>query len=183
MAGHSKWANIKRRKGKADAIKGKLFSRLTKEIITAVKQGGGSDPKTNARLRLAIQKARAGNLPGETIERNIKKASSQDQADFVSILYELYGHGGVGILVEVLTDNKNRISSDIRIATNKRGGTIASPGAVAFNFDHKGVLQFKREQINEEALLTLATELGAEDLEVDESFCLVITAPEQLYAV
>jgi YebC/PmpR family DNA-binding regulatory protein len=182
MAGHSKWANIKRRKGKADAIKGKLFSRLTKEIITAVKQGGGSDPKTNAKLRLAIQKAKEGNLPNETIERNIKKAASQDQADFISILYELYGYGGVGILVEVLTDNKNRISSDIRIATNKRGGTIASPGAVSFNFENKGILQIPSNRMEEESLFNLATEIGVEDFEKDEENYLLTISPDQLYA-
>src|SRR5271155_4177674 len=107
MAGHSKWANIKHRKGKADVLKGKLFSRVTKEIISAVKQGG-SDPKTNPKLRLAIQKARVVNLPNDNIERNIKKASSADQADFSEVVYELYGYGGVGIIALVLTDNKNR---------------------------------------------------------------------------
>ena len=144
MAGHSKWANIKHRKGKADAIKGKLFTRVTKEIISAVKQGG-SDPKNNPKLRLAIQKARAVNLPNDNIERNIKKASSADQADFSEVAYELYGYGGVGIIALVLTDNKNRAASDMRIATNKRGGTIASPGSVAFNFDRKGVIEILKK--------------------------------------
>ena len=137
MAGHSKWANIKHKKERADSKKGKIFSRITKEIISAVKQGG-PDPKSNAKLRLVLQKAKAANLPGENIERNIKKATSQDQADFFEITYELYGHGGVGIIVEAMTDNKNRTASDMRIATNKRGGSVASPGSVAFNFDRKG---------------------------------------------
>ena len=103
MAGHSKWANIKHRKGKADALKGKLFSRITKEIISAVKQGG-PDPKSNSKLRLVILKAREANLPNDNIERNIKKATSQDQADYTQMTYELYGYGGVGILVDVMTD-------------------------------------------------------------------------------
>src|SRR3990167_5846688 len=107
MAGHSKWANIKRKKGKADEKKGKIFSRIVKELISAVKQGG-PDPKTNAKLRLVLQKAKIANLPLDSIERNIKKATSSEQADFTEMSYELYGHGGVGIIVDVMTDNKNR---------------------------------------------------------------------------
>jgi YebC/PmpR family DNA-binding regulatory protein len=182
MAGHSKWANIKHRKGKADAIKGKLFSRLTKEIISAVRQGG-PDPKTNSKLRIAIQKARAANLPNDNIERNIKKATSADQADFSQVLYELYGYGGVGILAEVLTDNKNRAASDIRIATNKKGGTIATPGSVAFNFDRKGIIQVLKKNAIEDELFLLATEAGAEDFEaVDDAF-FITTPPDQLFQV
>lgn len=120
MAGHSKWANIRHRKGKADAIRGKNFSRIAKEIISAVKLGG-SDPKSNPRLKLAIQKAKDNNFPNDNVERNIKKAMSADQADYTEMTYELYGYGGVGLYVDVMTDNKNRISSDMRIATNKEG--------------------------------------------------------------
>lgn len=182
MAGHSKWANIKHRKNRADAIKGKLFSRLTKEIISAVKQGG-PDPKSNSKLRLVLQKARVANLPADNIERNIKKASSSDQADFVEITYELYGYGGVGILVDIMTDNKNRASSDMRIATNKRGGTIANPGAVSFNFDQKGVIQILKNEANEEELFLAVSEAGAEDFEVTEELYVIITPPELLYQV
>ena len=182
MAGHSKWANIKHRKGKADAMKGKLFSRVTKEIISAVKQGG-ADPKTNAKLKLAIQKAKEVNLPSDNIERNIKKASSADQADYVQMTYELYGHGGVGLIVDIMTDNKNRISSDIRIATNKRGGTVANPGAVAFNFDRKGVIQVPKLAAAEDDLFLLATEAGAEDFEVTDDHFIITTAPDLLYQV
>lgn len=182
MAGHSKWANIKHRKGKADKIKGKIFSRLTKEIITAVKHGG-PDPKSNTRLRLVLQKARAANMPSENIERNIKKASSADQADFTPITYELYGYGGVGIIVEILTDNKNRISSDIRIATNKKGGHVATPGAVTFNFDHKGVIQVAQSQIEEDPLFLAVSEGGADDFEVTEGLYLITTPPDQLFHV
>jgi YebC/PmpR family DNA-binding regulatory protein len=182
MAGHSKWANIKHRKGKADAQKGKAFSRVTKEIISAVRIGG-ADPKTNPRLRLALQKARAVNLPNDNIERNIKKATSEDQGDYFDVTYELYGHAGVGIIVEALTDNKNRMASDMRIATNKRGGTIASPGSVAFNFDKKGVIVIAKDKINEDALFIAATEAGAEDFEVDEENYMVITDPSNLYTV
>ena len=182
MAGHSKWANIKHRKGKADAQKGKAFSRVTKEIISAVRIGG-ADPKTNPRLRLALQKARAVNLPNDNIERNIKKATSEDQGDYFDVTYELYGHAGVGIIVEALTDNKNRMASDMRIATNKRAGTIASPGSVAFNFDKKGVIVIAKDKINEDALFIAATEAGAEDFEVDEENYMVITDPSNLYTV
>lgn len=182
MAGHSKWANIKHRKGKADAKKGKIFSRVAKEIISATKLGG-PDPKSNPRLRIALQKARIANMPNENIERNIKKASSADQADFHEMSYELYGHGGVGIIADVMTDNKNRISSDMRIATNKRGGTVASPGAVAFNFDRKGVIQIAKKHGIEDELFLAATEAGAEDFETTDEFYLITTDPTNLLAV
>jgi len=182
MAGHSKWANIKHKKGRMDAAKGKVFTRITKEIINAVKQSG-ADPKSNPKLRLALQKAKAVNLPNENIERNIKKATSKDQADYVEITYELYGHGGVGLLVEIMTDNKNRIASDMRIATNKRGGTIATPGAVAFNFDRKGVIQVSKEALTEEQMFEAVAETGAEDFDQNNELYLVITSPEDLYKV
>jgi YebC/PmpR family DNA-binding regulatory protein len=182
MAGHSKWANIKRRKGKADALKGKAFSRMAKEIISAVKQGG-PDPKANSRLRTVLTKAKTANLPSDIIERNIKKAASADQADFSAVTYELYGYGGVGLLVEVMTDNKNRAASDIRIAVNKRGGTIAAPGAVAFNFDRKGVIQILKKNVVEEELFLAVSDAGAEDFEGAEDLFIVTTPPDRLYAV
>lgn len=182
MAGHSKWANIKHRKEKADAKKRKAFSRITKEIISAVKQGG-PDPKSNPKLRLVLQKARAANLPNDNIERNIKKAASADQADFVEMSYELYGHGGVGLIVDIMTDNKNRVSSDMRIATNKRGGTIANPGSVMFNFDRKGVIQVLRKNAEEDALFLAVSEAGAEDFEVTEEVYVITTPPDALYQV
>lgn len=183
MAGHSKWANIKHRKGKADALKGKLFSRVTKEIISAVKQGG-PDPKTNPRLKIAIAKAKEVNLPADNIERNIKKASSSDQADYISMIYEFYGYGGVGILAEVMTDNKNRIASDMRVATNKKGGTIATPGSVAYNFDKKGIIAIATENVkDEDALFLLVTDVGAEDFVKHEEVFVVTTLVENLLSV
>jgi YebC/PmpR family DNA-binding regulatory protein len=182
MAGHSKWANIKHKKGRADAKRGKVFSRITKEIITAVKEGG-SDPKSNAKLRLVLQKAKAVNLPNDNIERNIKKATSADQAAYSELTYELYGHGGVGIILDVMTDNKNRAASDIHIATNKRGGSAASSGAVAFNFDRKGVIYIPKNTAVEDELFLSATEAGAEDFSSDEEFFLVITDSSDLFAV
>ncbi len=182
MAGHSKWANIKHKKDRADKQKGKIFSRLAKEIITAVKVGG-PDQKSNPRLRLVIQKAKAVNMPNDNIDRNIKKASSADQTDYESMTYEIYGHGGVGIIVEAMTDNKNRTASDMRIATNKRGGTIAQPGAVAFNFDRKGVIQVEKSGVDEESLFNLALEAGAEDFEAADEAFMITTEPTELYAV
>ncbi len=182
MAGHSKWANIKHRKERADAKKGKAFSRASKEIISSVRQGG-PDPKSNPRLRLAIQKAREVNAPNDNIERVIKKASGADQVDYFEMTYELYGYGGVGIILEIMTDNKNRIASEVRIATNKRGGTIAMPGAVAFNFDRKGILEISSKAGPEDQIFHAALDAGAEDFEADEGIYIVTTAPNELYAV
>lgn len=182
MAGHSKWANIKHRKERADAKKGKIISRAAKEIISAVKLGG-PDPKSNSRLRLAVDKARACNVPADVIERNIKKASSEDQADYHELTYELYGHGGVGLILDIMTDNKNRISSDIRIATNKRGGSVAGPGSVAYNFDRKGVIQIVKTHAIEDELFEAATEAGAEDFKAEEGCFTITTDPAQFIHV
>lgn len=179
MAGHSKWANIKHRKERSDKKKGKIFSRVMKEIISAVKQGG-SDPKTNSKLRAAIQKAKDANLPNDNVERNIKKAANSDTQDYSSMTYELYGYGGVGLIVDIMTDNKNRISSDIRIATNKCGGTVATPGSVAYNFDRKGVIKVLKSTAKEDDLFLLVSEQGADDFSIeDESF--VVTTPVEAY--
>ncbi len=179
MAGHSKWANIKHRKERADKKKGKIFSRIMKEIISAVKQGG-ADLKTNSKLRAAIQKAKEANIPNDNVERNIKKAAQFDTQDYTSMTYELYGFGGVGLIVDIMTDNKNRISSDIRIATHKCGGTIATPGAVAYNFDRKGIIRVAKSSGNEDDLFLLVSELGADDFAaVDEAY--VITTPVETF--
>lgn len=182
MAGHSKWANIKHKKAKVDAAKGKIFSRIAKEIITAVKEAG-TDPQTNARLRLVLQKAKAANMPNENIERNIKKASSKDQSSYDELTYELYGHGGVGLIVEGMTDNRNRFASEIRIATNKRGGSVSAPGSVSFNFDRKGILQIEKKDLDEESVFAAAIESGAEDFDQEDEYYIVITAPDELYQV
>lgn len=177
VAGHSKWANIKHRKERADKKKGKIFSRVIKEIISAVRQGG-PDPKSNQKLKIAIQKAKDANVPSDNVERNIKKASSSDQGDFVEMTYELYGFGGVGILAEVMTDNKNRIASDVRIATNKCGGTIATPGSVSYNFSKVGLLKVPKSAISEEDLFLLATDIGADDFFSEEENYLLTTKVE-----
>ncbi|MDB2614230.1 YebC/PmpR family DNA-binding transcriptional regulator [Chlamydiales bacterium] len=182
MAGHSKWANIKHKKGRADAKKGKVFSKIAKEIITAVKLGD-PDPKSNPRLRLVLQKAKAANVPNDIIDRNIKKGMSQDQADFEEVTYEIYGFGGVGIIIEGMTDNRNRMASEMRIATNKRGGNIAIPGAVSFNFDRKGIIQISKTGIEEDTLFNAALEAGAEEFEGDEELFLITTDPQELFQV
>lgn len=177
MAGHSKWANIKYRKERADKKKGKIFSRLMKEIISAVKQGG-PDAKSNQKLKIAIQKAKDNNVPNENIERNIKKASSEDQTDYSEMTYELYGYGGVGLVVDIMTDNKNRISSDIRIAINKCGGTIATPGAVVYNFDRKGKILVAISAALEDDLFLLVSEAGADDFSLEEDHYVITTSVE-----
>jgi len=182
MAGHSKWANIKYRKGRADQLKGKLFSKIIKEIVTAVKLGG-MDRKSNFRLKLAIQKARACNMPNENIERNIKKASSGEEVTYSDILYEIYGKGGVGILVELTTDNKSRIISDIRTLLSKKGGVLANSGSVMYHFDHLGVLQVSKKMVTEEALFAAITQAGAQDFEVEEDRFIISSSPENLFQV
>ncbi len=175
MAGHSKWANIKHRKDRADKKRGKVFSRIIKEIISAVRQGG-PDPKANTKLKLAIQKAKEANVPSDNVERNIKKASSPDQKDFLEMTYEFYGYGGVGLIVDVMTDNKNRIASDMRIATNKCGGTIATPGSVAYNFERKGQIVIPKSAGSEEDLFLRATDAGADDFSAgDEGYVIETT--------
>jgi len=183
MAGHSKWANIKRRKERVDAKRGKVFSRVSKEIINAVKIGGSPDPKTNNRLRIAIQKAKEVNFPSDNIDRVVKKASSADQEAYHEMQYELYGHGGVGIILDVMTDNKNRIASEVRIATNKRGGTVAVPGAVSFNFDRKGILLVSKENVSESELFSAALDAGAHDFTEGEDAFIITTDPADLFAV
>lgn len=166
MSGHSKWANIKHKKERRDKKKGKIFSMIAKEIISAVKQGG-ADPETNRKLKIAIQKAKDNNFPNENIERNIRKATT-DKKDYISMVYELYGYGGVAIIVNILTDNKNRIASEIRVCVNKCGGSIASSGSCLFNFEKKGILQISKKEIAEEKLFSYVIEEGAEDFDKDE---------------
>ena len=182
MAGHSKWANIRYKKEKADQKRGKLFSRIAKEIISAVKQGG-MDPKANAKLKLALQKAKQSNMPKENIERNIKKAASKDQKEYFEMAYELYGHGGVGIIVDVMTDNKNRIAGEMRTVIGKCGGVIASKGAVSFNFDRKGVIQVNKKNAIEDELFLYSVESGAEEFEKEDGLYIITTLPNDLFKV
>lgn len=164
MSGHSKWATIKRAKGAADAKRGKIFSVLSKDITLSARDGGG-DPDFNPRLRTCINKAKAQNMPADNIDRAIKKGTGElPGVTYEELLYEGYGAAGVGIIVEITTDNKNRSASEVRSTMSKNGGNLAGVGAVAFQFDRKGQIIIAADKIEEEALMDLALEAGAEDI-------------------
>ncbi|MDR2530025.1 MAG: YebC/PmpR family DNA-binding transcriptional regulator [Oscillospiraceae bacterium] len=163
MSGHSKWNNIRERKGKTDAQRAKVFTKISREIIVAVKEGGGS-PASNARLRDAIAKARASNIPNDNIKRVIDKASSAgDSSSYESCTYEGYGPGGVAVIVETTTDNRNRTASEVRHAFDKYGGNLGAQGSVAWNFDRKGVLRVASDGLDEDAVMESALDSGASD--------------------
>jgi len=177
MSGHSKWSTIKRKKGAVDAKRGKIFGRLTKEVAVAARLGGG-DPTGNPRLRAAIAAAKAENMPGDNITRAIRKGTGEGGgAVLEEIFLEGYGPAGVALMVETLTDNKNRTVSDVRHLITKYGGSLGEPGCVAWMFDKKGVIVFDRVEVTEDQLLEAALECGAEDLQSDESQFEVLTDP------
>ncbi len=177
MSGHSKWSTIKRKKGAVDAKRGKVFGRLTKEVAVAARLGGG-DPTGNPRLRAAIAAAKAENMTGDNITRAIRKGTGEaGGAVLEEIFLEGYGPEGVALMVETLTDNKNRTVSDVRHLITKYGGSLGEPGCVAWMFDKKGVIVFDRGEVNEDQLLEAALECGAEDLQSDESQFEVLTDP------
>ncbi len=177
MSGHSKWSTIKRKKGAVDAKRGKIFGRLAKEVAVAARLGGG-DPTGNPRLRAAIAAAKAENMPGDNITRAIRKGSGEGGgAALEEIFLEGYGPAGVALMVETLTDNKNRTVSDVRHLITKYGGSLGEPGCVAWMFDKKGVIVFDRGEVTEDQLLEAALECGAEDLQSDESQFEVLTDP------
>lgn len=185
MSGHSKWANIKHKKAKVDAQRGKLYTKIAKEIIMAAKQGGG-DAEANFALRMAIDKARAANLPNENINRAVQRGvGAQDGDNYESFSYEGYGPGGVAVIVDLLSDNRNRTASDIRHLFSKNGGNMGETGCVSYMFDRKGVILIDREEEtrSEDDLLLLVLEAGAEDLQTEEDSFQVITAPDELEAV
>ncbi|MEJ2032663.1 MAG: YebC/PmpR family DNA-binding transcriptional regulator [Deltaproteobacteria bacterium] len=183
MSGHSKWANIKRRKGAVDAKRGKIFTRLIKEIIVAARLGGG-DPGGNPRLRSAILAAKSENMPKENIERAIKKGTGElEGVSYEEITYEGYGPGGVAVLVDCMTDNRVRTVADVRHFFSKSGGNLGESGCVSWMFDKKGTILVDRREIGEEQLLELALDAGAEDVvEEDEEFQ-VVTTPEDFETV
>jgi YebC/PmpR family DNA-binding regulatory protein len=183
MAGHSKWANIKHRKGAQDAKRGKIFTKLIKEIITAARIGGG-DIDSNPRLRSAVMAAKGENMPKDNWERAIKKGTGElEGVNYEESTYEGYGPGGAAIYVEALTDNKNRAVSEIRHALTKHGGNMGENGCVAYMFDKKGYLVVEQNASDEEALMEVALEAGAEDVREDGDNFEVITAPEDYEAV
>ncbi len=181
MAGHSKWANIKRRKGAQDAARGKRFTKLIKEIMVAARLGGG-DESANPRLRLAIEKARAASMPKDNIKRAIDKATGNlEGADYEEYKLEGYGPGGIAVLVEVMTDNRNRAAAEIRHAFNKSDGNLGTSGCVAYMFQKKGVMVF--EAVDEDELLMAALDAGAEDVQADGEAFEVTTEPTEYLSV
>ncbi|HWW03608.1 MAG TPA: YebC/PmpR family DNA-binding transcriptional regulator [Candidatus Acidoferrum sp.] len=183
MAGHSKWAKVKHFKGAIDAKRGKIFSKLSKEISIAAKLGG-ADAGMNPRLRMVLLKCRAANMPNDNIERAIKKGiGGGETASFEDLTYEIYGPHGVAVLVEVSTDNRNRTASEIRSIVTKNGGTIASQGSVSRLFHRKGQIIVPREAANEDRLMEVALEAGAEDFKVEPEGYEVVTDPAHFEAV
>src|SRR3954467_3858321 len=182
MAGHSKWAKVKHFKGAIDAKRGKIFSKLSKEITIAAKLAGG-DPNMNPRLRMVLLKCRAANMPNDNIERAIKKGTGGGEgASFEDLTYEIYGPGGVAILVEISTDNRNRTASEIRAIVTKRGGSIAAQGAVSGLFQRKGQIVVSREAATEDALMEVALEAGAEDFKTEPEGFEILTEPGKFEA-
>ncbi len=173
MAGHSKWANIKNKKEKIDAQRGKIFTKIGREIAVAVKEGGGGDPSTNSRLRDVIAKAKANNMPNDNISRSIKKAAGEGEAvNYENVTYEGYGPNGVAIIVDVLTDNRNRTASEIRYIFDRNEGSLGATGCVAWMFDRKGIIVIENnDTIDEDELMMSAIDAGAEDvIEEGEAF-------------
>ncbi len=184
MAGHSKWNNIKNKKGKEDAKRGKIFTKMARYITVAVREGG-DDPEFNASLKNAIEKAKAENMPNENIDRAIKKGmGDSDGANFEEIMYEGYGPSGVALLVDALTDNKNRTASNVRHAFDKYGGNLGSTGCVGFMFDKRGLIVIEKDsKIDEEELMLIAIDSGAEDFSVEDDVYEIITSVEEFNAV
>jgi YebC/PmpR family DNA-binding regulatory protein len=188
MSGHSKWANIKNRKEKQDSQRGKAFTRVTREIMIAAREGGG-DPGANFRLRLAIEKAKEVNMPNDNIQRAIKRGAGLIEGEaYEEILYEGYGPSGVAVLLEIFTDNRNRTASEIRHLFSKHGGNLGESGCVAWMFEQKGLLVIERDQptlarVTEDDLMLAALEAGAEDFSAGPEEYEVTTAPENLAAV
>ena len=184
MSGHNKWANIKHRKMAQDAKRSKIFTKLIREIIVAAREGGG-DPDKNPRLRAAIERARAANMPKDNIERAIKRGTGELEGEqLYEITYEAYAPGGVALFIKVVTDNKNRSAQEVRHVLSKYGGNMAESGSVSWIFERKGIINVPREKVADvEELAMVAIDAGAEDIKDDEDPIQIITAPEDLSAV
>ncbi len=183
MSGHSKWATIKHAKGIADAKRGKLFTKFIKEISIAARMGGG-DPNSNPRLRTIIIKARAANMPKDNIERAIKKGTGEDGAtSYEELVYEGYAAGGVAVMVEVLTDNKNRAAADVRNIFTKNGGNLGTTGSVSRMFQRKGTIEYDAEKVNEDEVMEVALEAGADDIVNEDGVITVTTSPDNFASV
>ena len=182
MAGHSKWANIQHRKGRQDKLRAKLFSRLSKEITVAAKMGD-PDPDKNPRLRLAVKEARSNSVPKDVIERAIKKSQAGDGEEYEEIRYEGYGPGGVAVIVEAMTDNRNRTASNVRSTFSKNGGNLGETGSVAFMFDRKGEIVYSAGAGDADTVMDAAIDAGAEDVESTEEGHVITTADTDLNEV
>ena len=184
MSGHSKWHTIKHKKGALDAKRGKLFTKLIKEITVAARTGGGSDQNTNARLRKAVNDAKAANMPGDTIDRAIKRGTGElEGVNYEEISYEGYGPGGVAVMINVLTDNRNRTVSEIRHLFSKNGGNLGESGSVSWMFNRKGQIIIDATVRGEDEMLELALESGAEDMVSDGETYQVLTTPDDFHTV
>lgn len=183
MSGHSKWNNIKRKKEKTDSQRAKVFTKIGRELAMAVK-AGGVDPTVNSKLKEVIAKAKANNIPNDNIDRIIKKASGQNSGEnYEAITYEGYGPSGVAIIVETLTDNRNRTAADLRHYFDKYGGNMGTPGCVSFMFDRKGVIVIKSENVKEEELLEAIMDVDVSDFEKDGEVFIIYTAPDNLMQI
>ena len=184
MSGHSKWHNIQAKKGKTDAARGKIFTKIGREIAIAVREGG-SNPESNSKLKDIIAKAKANNMPNDNIQRSIKKAAGEGTgAVYEEITYEGYAPGGVAIIAQCVTDNRNRTSSDVRHIFDKHGGSLGTPGSVSYMFDNKGEIVIEREPgMDEDEMMMTALDAGAEDMKVEEDVFEVYTAPNDFSAV
>jgi YebC/PmpR family DNA-binding regulatory protein len=182
MSGHSKWSTIKHKKAAADAKRGKVFTRLAKEITVAAREGGG-DPDMNVRLRLAVDKAKAANMPKENIERAIKRGTGElEGSDYFEVIYEAYAPHGIGILIEVVTDNKNRTIADVRHVINKHGGSMAEAGSVGWQFSRKGYIGVNGN-VDQDELFMIAVDAGADDVQFGEEIVEVFTSLENFQSV
>jgi YebC/PmpR family DNA-binding regulatory protein len=183
MSGHSKWSTIKRKKGKADAARGKIFTKLIKELTVAAREGGG-DREGNPRLRSAVQAAKAANMPAANIDKAIKKGTGElPGVSYEQVSYEGYGPGGVAVLVETLTDNKNRAVSDIRHLFSKYGGNLGEVGCVGWMFERRGIIQVEKGKSDEDQLLEIALEAGAQDMTLEEDYFEIVTPFEKFDTV
>ena len=179
MSGHSKWHNIQKTKGAADAKRSQIFTKIAREMIVAVKQGGSGDPNNNSRLATVIAKAKAANMPNDNIKRTIDKALGSGIADnYENVVYEGYGPCGVAVIVEALTDNRNRTAPEVRHYFDKYGGNLGATGCVSWSFDRKGVIVIEREDLDEDTVMMDALDAGADDMQADEDCFEITTSPE-----
>lgn len=181
MSGHSKWAQIKRQKGAADIKRGQLFTKLANAITIAVKQGGGTtDPESNFKLRLAIDRARSYNMPKENIERSLRRAAGKQDGGVEEVVYEGFGPGGIAVIVEAVTDNRQRTTSEVKNSFENNGGSLAKTGAVSYQFEQKGLITVHKNGKSFDKIFMIAAESGAEDVEEVENSALIYTKPEEL---